>query len=75
MKRTKNQVSKNASLRSWPLRCKLNKTWAANNCALASPAHIHRFGKYLLCPAAAKATTVLSNFGRSRFADGNSAFC
>ena len=56
MKRTKNQVSKNASFRTWPMRCKLDKTWAANNCAPATPARCLRFSKYLLCPATRKAT-------------------
>ena len=74
MKRTKNQVSKNASLRTWPLRCKLDKTWAANNCAPASPARCLCFSKYLLCPATRKATIVLSNFARSCFADKRTSY-
>jgi len=32
MKRTKNQVSRYASLRSWPLPCKAGKTWGGACC-------------------------------------------
>jgi hypothetical protein len=48
MKRTKNQVSKEASLRSWPLPGSSGKTSGCNTFAFRRTSH--RFSKSLLMP-------------------------
>jgi len=68
MKRTKNQVIWNASLRSWRLRCKANKTWAGACCRYLS----HGLSLQATFPTALQphlARIVLPAFARSRPAD------
>jgi hypothetical protein len=68
IKRTKNQVSKEASLRSWPLPGKTDKT---TGCIILPPSlQPNAHGKKTLCPSRPQAQLVLSVFTRSFFADG-----
>ncbi|SEO35251.1 hypothetical protein SAMN05428947_10271 [Mucilaginibacter sp. OK283] len=66
-KGTKTAVTRNASLRSWPLPCKTGKTWAG----IILPRHTLslRTCKNFLCPAAAPPRIVLPVFARSCSAD------
>jgi len=64
----KDQVSRYASLRSWPLRCKAGKTWAGTRCRIVTrgPALQATFPTAL---QPHKATIVLPAFIRSGPAD------
>jgi hypothetical protein len=66
---TKNQVSKEASLRSRPLPGKTDKTTGCNIFAPLSHPLAHRFSKKLLCPSRPQGLLILSVFTRSFFAD------
>ncbi|MDB5030204.1 hypothetical protein [Mucilaginibacter sp.] len=63
---TKNQVSKEASLRTGPLPCKSGKT---TGCIILLSRKGHSPGKKTLCPSPHSWPAVLPAFSRSLFAD------